>query len=96
MFRSAASFLASGVAKTRPPELGAGAAGTEAGVGAEVGGGGGGGGRAAAGGGGGVGSAGFGAGAGAAAFGAEASSPALKFANAATSFLLATTIHNNF
>ena len=41
MFRSAASFLASGVAKTRPPELGAGAAGTEAGVGAEVGGGGG-------------------------------------------------------
>ena len=95
MLRSAASFLANGVANTRPPDdL------TGAGVAAGVGGGGGGGWWKT---GAGVGAAGGGGGGGVAStLGCSGTAPApvsslgLKLANAAMSFLSLTTIHSNF
>ena len=92
MLRSEASFLANGVANTRPPD-----ALTGAGVAAGVGGGGGGGwwttGAGAGGGGGGGGVASTLGCSGAAP--APVSSLGLKLANAAMSFLSLTTIHSN-
>lgn len=92
MLRSAASFLANGVANTRPPDdL------TGAGVAAGVGGGGGGGWWKT-----GAGVAGGGGGGVASILGCSGTAPApvsslgLKLANAAMSFLSLTTIHSNF